>query len=208
VWCGWKIATLNEICHYIKDGPHVSPHYTNKGVPFISVHNIVDGYFDLSDLRYISEDDHKKYCIKCKPEKGDVLYSKGGTTGIAKRVDVDYEFSIWVHLALLKIKRDIINAEYLEVMLNSEFCKFQARNLTRGIANRDLVLGQMKQIKILLPPISLQQKFATIYETIQSLRQKQLEAEKKILLLINSLTFKLFKGKTKDDITDIPLDEQ
>ena len=84
-------------------------------------------------------------------KKGDVLYSKGGTTGIAKRVDIDYEFSIWVHLALLKIRRDIVNAEYVEAMLNSDFCKLQAKNLTRGIANRDLVLGQMKQIKILLP---------------------------------------------------------
>jgi type I restriction enzyme, S subunit len=83
------------------------------------------------------------------------LYSKGGTTGIAKCVDVDYKFSIWVHLALLKIKRDLVNAEYLEAMLNSEFCKLQPRNLTRGIANKDLVLGQRKGIRIMLPPVEL-----------------------------------------------------
>ncbi len=33
-------------------------------------------------------------CIKkCKPEKGDILYSKGGTTGIAKVVDTDKKFA-------------------------------------------------------------------------------------------------------------------
>lgn len=203
---GWKTITLNEICHYIKDGPHVSPNYTREGIPFISVRNIVSGNFDLSDIRYISEEDHKEYCRRCKPQKGDVLYSKGGTTGIAKRIDVDYEFSIWVHLALLKIKNDIVNAEYVEAMLNSEFCSSQARSLTRGIANRDLVLGQMKQIKIMLPPLSLQQKFTSVYEKIESLRQRQLESEKQIQQLVKSLTHKLFKGDidlSKGEIANI-----
>jgi type I restriction enzyme S subunit len=69
------------------------------------------------------------------------------------------------------------NAEYLEAMLNSELCKLQARNLTRGIANKDLVLGQMKGIRIMLPPVELQLEFAKVFEKVQFLCQKQVQSE-------------------------------
>ncbi|MDP3103423.1 MAG: restriction endonuclease subunit S [Candidatus Methanoperedens sp.] len=179
----------------MKDGPHVSPNYVEDGVPFISVHNIINGFFDMSDLRYISYEDHKEFCRRCKPEKGDVLYSKGGTTGFAKRVDVDFEFSIWVHLALLKFSKEIINPIFLETCLNSNYCKVQAKINTRGIANKDLVLGRMAGIKIILPPLPLQQKFARIVEKIESMRQSQNQSKQQIEDLFSALMQKAFRGE-------------
>ncbi|MBU3966493.1 MAG: restriction endonuclease subunit S [Euryarchaeota archaeon] len=192
---GWEIKTLGDVCISIKDGPHVSPNYVEDGVPFISVHNIINGFFDMSDLRYISYEDHKEFCRRCKPEKGDVLYSKGGTTGFAKRVDVDFEFSIWVHLALLKFSKEIINPIFLETCLNSNYCKVQAKINTRGIANKDLVLGRMAGIKIILPPLPLQQKFARIVEKIESMRQSQNQSKQQIEDLFSALMQKAFRGE-------------
>lgn len=149
----------------------------------------------MSDLRYISYEDHKEFCRRCKPEKGDVLYSKGGTTGFAKRVDVDFEFSIWVHLALLKFSKEIINPIFLETCLNSNYCKVQAKINTRGIANKDLVLGRMAGIKIILPPLPLQQKFARIVEKIESMRQSQNQSKQQIEDLFSALMQKAFRGE-------------
>jgi len=115
----FPIKQLGEVCYYIKDGPHVSPKYTEHGIPFLTVHNVNKGYFDLIDTKYISKNDHKEFCKHVKPEKGDVLYTKGGTTGIAKEIDVDFEFSIWVHLALLKIKKEYYQSYILGI--NSKF---------------------------------------------------------------------------------------
>lgn len=83
---GWAKTTIGDSCHYVKDGPHVSPPYVEegKGVPFISTRNLVGGGIDWSSAKYISESDYETYIKKCKPEKGDMLYTKGGTTGIAK----------------------------------------------------------------------------------------------------------------------------
>ena len=105
---GWTETTVGDECFYIKDGPHKSLpdiRKENGGHPFISVRNIVNGYIDFSTARYISDEDFAEAIKKCHPEKGDILYSKGGTTGIAKFIDIDEEFANWVHVAVLKFDK-------------------------------------------------------------------------------------------------------
>ncbi len=166
---GWKATTLGNECYYIKDGPHKSLSDIGKGnggYPFISVRNIVNGYIDFSTAKYISDEDYQSAIKKCHPEKGDILYSKGGTTGIAKLVDVDIRFANWVHLAVLKFDKSILNGVFLENMLNCDYCYMQSQKLTKGIANRDLVLSAIAQIKIYRPPIELQNQFAAFVHQI------------------------------------------
>lgn len=162
---GWKETTVGAECYYIKDGPHKSLLDVGEGngYPFISVRNIVNGYIDFSTAKYISEQDYLDSIKKCHPQKGDMLYSKGGTTGIAKLIDVDVEFANWVHVAVLKFD-DTLNGVFFENMLNCDYCYDQSQRLTKGIANRDLVLSAMAQIKMYKPPLELQKKFATFVE--------------------------------------------
>ena len=162
---GWKETTVGEECHYIKDGPHKSLPDVGEGngYPFISVRNIVNGYIDFSTAKYISKQDYLDSIKKCHPQKGDMLYSKGGTTGIAKLVDVDVEFANWVHVAVLKFDASL-NGIFFENMINSDYCYDQSQKLTKGIANRDLVLSAMAQIKMYKPPLELQEQFAAFVE--------------------------------------------
>ncbi len=159
----WKETTIGEECFYIKDGPHKSLSDIGKengGHPFISVRNIVDGYINFSNAKYISDEDYAAAIKKCHPEKGDMLYSKGGTTGIAKLIDVEEKFANWVHVAVLKFDKEKLNGVFFENMLNSTYCYEQSQRLTKGIANRDLVLSAMAQIKMYRPPLELQNQFA------------------------------------------------
>ena len=159
----WFETTVGNECFYIKDGPHKSlPDIgkENGGHPFISVRNIVNGYIDFSTARYISDEDFADAIKKCHPEKGDMLYSKGGTTGIAKLIDVDEKFANWVHVAVLKFDKTKLNGIFFENMLNGAYCYEQSQRLTKGIANRDLVLNAMAQIKMYRPPMKLQKQFA------------------------------------------------
>ena len=178
----WESTTIGNVCHYIKDGPHKSLPDVGKeqGYPFISARNIVNGFIDFSTAKYISKSDYEESIRKCHPKKGDMLYSKGGTTGIAKLIDVDIEFANWVHVAVLKFD-DTLNGIFFENMLNSDYCYEQSQRLTKGIANRDLVLSAMAQIKIFKPPIALQEQFAAFVEQTDksklAVKQVQTKAE-------------------------------
>lgn len=191
---GWLQTTVGAECYYIKDGPHKSLTDVGmeNGYPFISVRNIVNGYIDFSTAKYISEADYKDAIKKCCPEKGDILYSKGGTTGIAKLVDIDIKFANWVHLAVLKFNHNEFNGAFFEKMLNCDYCYKQSQMLTKGIANRDLVLSAMAQIKIYKPPILLQNQFATFVERVDQQKQTVQKSLEKLELMKKALMQEYF----------------
>ncbi|MEA3642168.1 MAG: restriction endonuclease subunit S [Lamprobacter sp.] len=167
---GWTQGLVGDVVHFAKDGPHVSPKYADSGIPFLSARHIKPGEVIWDDLKYIDQEEAERQWTKCKPELGDILYTKGGTTGIAARVRTSEPFAVWVHVALLRPIANKVNNVWLESMLNSHYCYVQSQRYTHGIANRDLGLTRMVKIKILLPPLAEQNHFATIVESIE--RQK------------------------------------
>jgi type I restriction enzyme S subunit len=166
---GWVWTSLNDISRLITDGTHVTPSYLYDGVPFLSVKDVSKGYLDFSNTRFISEEEHKKLSARCKPELGDVLLTKVGTTGIALVVDTDREFSIFVSIALLKIFQNEVLPNYLSLVINSPFVKRQSDKYTMGVGNKNLVLKHIKNFLIPLPPVAEQERIVKRVEQLLSL---------------------------------------
>jgi type I restriction enzyme, S subunit len=142
------IVTLRRVIRSAIDGPHFSPTYVDQGVPFLSARNVKVGRWSLEDAKFIRDSDYHEFSKRVRPEIGDVLYTKGGTTGIARAVDLEFPFQVWVHIAVLKLKRERIDPQYLALVLNSPRCYEQSQLFTRGATNQDLGLGRMKNIEL------------------------------------------------------------
>ena len=152
----WINIQLGRVCRQVSDGPHFSPTYVDEGVMFLSARNIGVDAWHLDDAKFISEKDYKDFCRRVVPEKGDILYTKGGTTGVARVVDLDQPFQVWVHVAVLKLRLNLINPNYAAFVLNSIGCYEQSQLYTRGATNQDLGLTRMVKIWFALPPIEEQ----------------------------------------------------
>jgi type I restriction enzyme S subunit len=197
---GWKDAKLGDVCHRITDGTHITPTYTKAGIPFLSVKNLTKGFIDFSDTRFISMEEHQSLTKRCKPFRNDILYTKVGTTGVAQVVDVDQEFSIFVSVALLKINHEIIFNWYLEHFLNAPYAREQARKRTRGMANKNLVITDIKEIDIHFPKSLDQQRsivakldsLAEATQRLESIYRQKLAA---LDSLKKSLLHKAFTGE-------------
>lgn len=189
---------LREICNRITDGPHVSPRYVENGVPFISVRNISETGLNFTTAKFVSEYDHAEFSKKTRVEFGDVLYTKGGTTGVARRVDTSRQFSIWVHVALLKLKQDMADAGFVEHMLNAPPCKEQAEAFTRGSSNRDLGLSRMAQITFPLPSLPEQRCIVAELDALQAevdaLKHQQAETAAELDALLPAILDRAFRG--------------
>ena len=178
---GWEWVRLNDICKLITDGTHSRPKYVQEGIPFLSVKDVTSGIIDFSNVKYILEEEHKKLINRCNPEYGDILLTKIGTTGIAKVIDVNVEFSIFVSLALLKIFNENIFNRYLEYTINSPFVKKQSKENTQGVGNKNLVLKCIKSFIIPVPPLSEQKRIVEKVDSLMSFCDKLEEAlEKKV----------------------------
>lgn len=153
----WAWTNLGQLSWSVKDGPHFSPKYSESGIPFISGGNIRPDGIDFSTAKYISLELHAEFTERCKPELGDLLYTKGGTTGIARINTEKREFSVWVHVAVLKLV-DSIEKFYLQDALNSLHCYRQSQRYTHGVGNQDLGLTRMIWITLPMPPLDEQKE--------------------------------------------------
>lgn len=192
---GWLRAVLGDVIFSASDGPHVSPQYVKDGTPFLSTRHIRAGEISWEDLKFISYEDAEIQWKKCRPEYGDILYTKGGTTGLAAAVRTKRPFAIWVHVALLKPNPVKVNFAWLETMLNTAFCYGQSQVLTHGIANRDLGLTRMVHIKLYLPPLEKQQDFSKRLTLVDKLRQSHRTALVNLEDLFSSFQHRAFRGE-------------
>lgn len=169
----WRLATVGQVTRLIADGPHVSPDYTDEtGVPFLSVRNVVASDWDLSSAKYISERNFEVMSRRVCPELGDVLLTKGGTTGVARVVDIPTRFQVWVHVAVLKLRRELVEPDYLAAALNSYCGAAQSKLGTRGATNQDLALGRIAKIEIALPPLGEQRMICVRIRDRQAYHRK------------------------------------
>ncbi|MCM8534625.1 MAG: restriction endonuclease subunit S [Lentisphaeraceae bacterium] len=201
---GWEEKKLSEICSKITDGVHKKPNYQDKGVPFLKIHNLTKGSgISLENLSYISEEDHKEFCKRTHPEKGDILITKDGTIGIVRIIDFDIDFSIFVSLALVKpIDKTI--SPYLKYVLESPLIQNQIN--PQGAALKHLYLRDLRAFTIPIPSIEIQKE---IVFKLDSMSQHYFKLEsiytKKIAALDElkkSILQKAFSGElTKEEFS-------
>ena len=161
----WQWVKLGQLVWSVKDGPHYSPKYSNSGIPFITGGNIHPTRIDFSSAKFITPELHKELSQRCKPERGDVLYTKGGTTGIARVNTYDLDFNVWVHVAVLKTTKSL-EPFYLQHALNSPDCYAQSQKYTHGVGNQDLGLTRMVNIVLPLCCITEQKRIIQVAERV------------------------------------------
>ncbi len=125
--------------------------------------------FDLSNVKYVSVEDHEEFSKRTRPESGDILYTKGGTTGIARVNTLDFEFSVWVHVAVLKIDQENLYSAFVAMALNSPLCYEQSQKFTHGSSNNDLGLTRMVKILLPLPPLREQKRIVAKVDQLMSI---------------------------------------
>ena len=185
---GWEVKKLKDVCLRITDGTHNSPKsYPTGKYKYITAKNIKKDGFDMSNITYVLEDIHRSIYDRCNPAFGDILYIKdGATTGIAMINTLNEEFSLLSSVALLKCDNSKILNLYLRDMLNTPSLYRSIRDNMGGVAITRLTLKKIEEISILLPPLPLQQTFASKMEAIEKQKELIKQSINEVETLFNS----------------------
>ena len=168
----WKWVRIGSLLHKLVDGTHRTPKYTTSGVPFVSVKNMSNGVLSLENTKFISKSEHEELWKRCNPQRGDLLLSKVGTTGVPAKVDTDIEFSLFVSVALLKFNNQFIDIDFLIYSILSPDFQKQCKEHTRGVGNKNWVIKDIANTLMPLPPIAEQKRIVQKLEEILPLCEK------------------------------------
>ena len=154
---GWAWARLGNLLSLVSDGAHKTPQYTESGVLFLSVQNVSGGSFDLTKVRHVSQETHEELCKRAKPSRGDILLCRIGTLGKPIIVDVDYEFSIFVSLGLLRPILTAI-AKWICSCIDSPigFAWIESVKVGGGTHTFKINLGDIPDFILPVPPLAEQ----------------------------------------------------
>jgi type I restriction enzyme S subunit len=183
----------------VADGPHITPNYVSTGVPFITVLNITSGHIRFNDHKFISLADHAQFQRRAKAEVGDVLISKDGTIGVPCFIDTTRDFSFFVSVALVKPKRGVLDGEFLTWIIRSPYLQDRIAARSRGDMIRHLVLREIRDLTVPVPPLSQQRQIVAelngLQTVVDELRGFQTETAIQIDALLPSLLSKAFSGE-------------
>ncbi|MBQ0759455.1 MAG: restriction endonuclease subunit S [Zhongshania sp.] len=188
-----RVAKLSEVCEKITDGTHQSPKWSTSGVPFLFQSNVQPRIISFETKKFISNETFVELTKRTPIEVGDVLYTIVGSYGNAAMVRESRDFCFQRHIAQLKPSLEVL-PEYLEAAMNSRATKFQADNRVTGIAQKTLILRELRNIEIVVPSLQEQSKFKIILKQIEG----QIAAAKVAMLnseyLFSSLQQRAFNG--------------
>ena len=171
---GWALSTLGEVALKITDGTHQTPTYVRNGVPFVSIKDFSAGRLDLSNTRFITDEEHRVLYKRCDPKRGDILIGRIGTLGRAVLIDTDQEFSLFVSVGLIRFSHQTIVPDFFRMLLNSPLVEreFNRIKIGGGTHTNKLNLGDLQTVAIPLPPLAEQHRIVAKVEELMALCER------------------------------------
>jgi type I restriction enzyme S subunit len=174
-WTKYKIAEATE---YLVDGTHFSPKSTDGEFKYITSKNIRNDGLDLTNISYISKDEHESIYKRCKVQLGDILLTKdGANTGNCCLNTLDEEFSLLSSVAVLRGKKQSFDNKFILQILQSDLGQNTIVSSMSGQAITRITLTKLKDYSFHFPEFTEQTKIASflsaVDEKISQLTQKQ-----------------------------------
>ncbi len=196
----WQWITLDLASAKIFDGSHFSPKNRPQGdFKYITAKNVKEFRLDLSNVTYISKDDHEVIYKRADVRKNDVFYIKDGVTaGIAAVNTLTEEVSILSSLAVFRVNEKYIDPNYLAIFLNSPAIRNLILSQVYGVAITRLTLTKLRAAFVALPTIHEQKEIIKqvdlLFFKAESLEKEQTKTIDDIMRLRNSLFQIAFTG--------------
>ncbi|EAJ6231209.1 restriction endonuclease subunit S [Campylobacter coli] len=152
--------------------------YPDKGIPFLRVQNIMQNYFNVEDIVYISQQDDE-YLKRSRLKFNDVLLT---ITGISygKSAVVERDLvgaNINQHSVKIEVKN--INPYFLSTFLNSKFGKLQSDKKITGVTRPALDYQSIKKFLIPIFPMEFQLEIQNLVKDSHKALEESKELYKK-----------------------------
>lgn len=171
----WKKYKLGDFAEVQNGYAFKANDFTNSGLPVIKIKNIASSQIQFNDVQYYNgelSERLKQFLIK----RNDVLISMTGSnvnqmaSAVGKVGKYQFDFPALLNQRVGKVyikNSNLGDHDYLYYFLNRFETQFELASMAGGSANQaNISPTQIKNLPIILPPISTQKKIASILSSL------------------------------------------
>ena len=169
---GWEERTMQDLCVNIVDCPHSTPKKVDyiTDYPCIRTSELRGGSISWATMQYLDEDEYNIRIARLKPEAGDIVFGREGTIGDAVILPLGYNFSLGQRTMLLRADTSIVSNIFFHRIILSDWIKHQIEYVNVSSTVAHVNIRDFKKFTVPLPPLQLQQVFASRITQIEALK--------------------------------------
>lgn len=191
---GFEEIELGKIANFFMGGtpPSSEINSANADIPWIKGSDLIKEYIFYSN-NFITKEGMKKSRARYY-SNGTILIGRTGQ-GKTRAKTAILRFESTTNETVIGIfpeAREILS-EYLHFNLKLRYQEL--RNLAGDNQRGGITQNDLRNLKIPLPPLVLQKKFASIVEKVEKIKEAQKESKQEIEDLFNALMQKAFRGE-------------
>lgn len=161
----WVVKSIGDIAtdvHYGTSKPAVE----GGTYSYLRMNNLTaDGYIDLTDLKYIDLPENE--LDGCLVHYGDVLFNRTNSkewVGKTALFDLDQDMVIAGYIIRVRVNSEVLPC-FLVKYMNLPYMKKMLRGMAKGAVHQaNINAKEMQSIKLYIPPLDLQQRFAELVQ--------------------------------------------
>ena len=189
---GWDYKKLGELVQVLNGYAFKSSLYENQGIRVLRITNVQKGNIVDDDPKYYPlslTDEIRNYLLK----ESDLLMSLTGNVGRVGLLTKEMlPAALNQRVACLRILSNGLNLGFLFHYLNSDKFEQDAVLSAKGIAQKNMSTEWLKDYKLPLPPISVQQSIVSELDKINELIRLKKEQLKDYENLAQSIFYEMF----------------
>jgi type I restriction enzyme S subunit len=194
---GWPVKELQQV---VKKGTIVTYGIVQAGeeflggVPYIRTGDIVKGEVVQDGLRHTNHAIAAKF-LRSRVQAGEIVMSIRATVGTTALVPPELDGANLTQGTARISPGDETEAAYLLYYLRASGTQHWIGQQIKGATFREITLSRLREMPVLLPPLSIQQQFSEQVTSVEKLKSFQRESAAKLETLFASLQHRAFRGE-------------
>ena len=183
-------CSLSEYIVFLTSGSRGwSQYFTDSGEYFITIKNVKNCKITLQDVQCVTPPDNAE-AKRTRVQENDLLISITadlGRTGIVTKEIAEHGAYINQHLTCIRLKQDKLNPLYVAYYMESDAGKEQFIAKNQSAVKAGLNFNAINSLKLMVPPLSLQNEFAAFVERVDQQKQTVQQSLEKLELMKKAL---------------------
>ena len=187
--------SLSEYILFLTSGSRGwSQYFTDSGEYFITIKNVKNCRITLQDVQYVIPPDNAE-AKRTKVQENDLLISITadlGRTGVVPKEIAKHGAYINQHLTCIRLNLEKVNPIYVAYYMESDAGKEQFASKNQSAVKAGLNFNAINSLKLIVPPLSLQNDFAAFVERVDQQKQTVQQSLEKLELMKKALMQEYF----------------